>query len=71
MWILWWLTGLFGGHRYYLGDIGRGVAMTLTLGGFFIWTIIDAFFISRRLEQKNIMIEAGIIEQIKKMRATS
>lgn len=68
MWLLWLFTGGIGGHRYYLGDIGRAVAMTLTLGGLGIWTLIDAFFISRRLEQKNAELEIEIIDAVKRMR---
>lgn len=67
MWLLWLFTGAIGGHRYYLGDIGKGIAMTLTLGGLGIWALIDAFFISRRLEAKNAEIEANIIQQVKAM----
>jgi len=70
MWLLWFFTGGLGGHRYYLGDIGRGIAMTLTLGGLGIWALIDAFFISKRLEQKNSELEVDIINQVKAQRKT-
>jgi TM2 domain-containing membrane protein YozV len=36
---------MFGAHRIYLGKIGSGIAMLLTLGGLGIWWLID-FFIS-------------------------
>lgn len=53
-WVLWIFTGGIGGHRYYLGDFGYAILMTLlgwaTLG---IWPIIDAFFINRRLRERN------------------
>ncbi|WP_132769867.1 TM2 domain-containing protein [Tepidibacillus fermentans] len=69
MWILWLFLGGLGGHRYYLGDIGRGITMTLTLGGLGIWTLIDAFFIGKRLEHKNLELEMEIIDKVKKMRS--
>ena len=51
---------MIGGHRYYLGDVGMGVAMTLTLGGFGVWTLVDAFFINRRIAVKNAEIRATL-----------
>ena len=35
--ILWF----FSLHRFYLGKIGTGVLYIFTLGGLFIWMIID------------------------------
>lgn len=52
-WLLWLFTGGLGGHRYYLGDIGYAIGMTLTLGGLGIWSLIDAFFIPGRMGRKN------------------
>ena len=65
MYALWFFFGGIGGHRYYLGDIGYAVAMTLTLGGLGIWALIDVFFIGRRLEEKTRQLEREIIYQIK------
>lgn len=62
---LWWFTGAIGGHRYYVGDIGMGIGMTLTLGGLGFWALIDAFFIGKRVEQKNEELEFRIIQQVK------
>lgn len=67
---LWWFTGGIGGHRYYAGDIGMGIGMTLTLGGFGIWSLIDAFLIGKRIEQINEQMELGAIQLVKAMRVT-
>jgi len=39
------LVGVNGVHQFYLGKIGIGIAMFLTLGGVGIWTIIDLVII--------------------------
>ncbi|MDN6242157.1 TM2 domain-containing protein [Corynebacterium variabile] len=59
-WVLWLFLGALGGHRYYLGDTGMGIAMTLTLGGLGFWALIDAFFIPRRLREKNQVIRQQV-----------
>ena len=33
--------GVLGVHRFYVGKIGTGIAQLLTIGGCYIWTIID------------------------------
>ena len=42
------ITGVFGGHRFYAGKTGTGLAMLFTFGGFGIWWLYD-----------NILIAAG------------
>lgn len=57
---LWFFLGCLGGHRFYMRSTGIGVAMLLTLGGFGLWTLLDVFFISRRLQHVNREIKEQI-----------
>ncbi|GGR59622.1 hypothetical protein GCM10010168_93070 [Actinoplanes ianthinogenes] len=65
---LWCVTGIFGGHRFYLGDTAQSIAMLFTLGGLGLWTLIDAFFIARRVRTVNrnrraaVMARYGILD---------
>ncbi|HWS34435.1 MAG TPA: TM2 domain-containing protein [Actinoplanes sp.] len=59
--LLWLLTGIIGGHRFYLGDTGRSVAMLFTLGGLGLWTLADALFIARRVDTINRTRRADIM----------
>jgi TM2 domain-containing membrane protein YozV len=43
--ILAWFLGIFGIHRFYVGKVGTGILMILTLGGLGIWVIIDFILI--------------------------
>ncbi|MEK1829873.1 TM2 domain-containing protein [Priestia megaterium] len=62
---LWFFLGGLGGHRYYAGNIGMAIAMTLTLGGFGIWAFIDAFIIGGAIERKNEEVEFEAIQLVK------
>lgn len=42
--LLAWFLGVFGVHRFYLGKIGTGLLMLLTIGGFGIWALIDFIY---------------------------
>lgn len=65
---IWVLTGVFGGHRFYLGDTGRSVAMLFTLGGCGVWALLDGLFVARRVRAVNrarraaIMARYGILD---------
>ncbi|MBP5301806.1 MAG: TM2 domain-containing protein [Bacteroidales bacterium] len=37
--------GVFGAHRFYVGKIGTGILMLITLGGFGIWVLVDLIII--------------------------
>ena len=47
------LVGVYGIDRFYIGDIGLGVAKLLTGGGCGIWWIVDMFLITNATRQKN------------------
>lgn len=38
--------GGIGIHRFYVGKIGTGILMIITLGGLGIWTLIDLIMIA-------------------------
>lgn len=71
--VLWFFLGSLGGHRFYMGDIpyalGMIVGWVISWFCFFIpiaiWVIIDAFFISRRIDKVNEGIERDIILLVK------
>lgn len=37
--------GTIGVHRFYVGKIGTGILMIVTLGGFGIWVLVDLIMI--------------------------
>ncbi|MFC7533055.1 TM2 domain-containing protein [Actinoplanes sp. GCM10030250] len=67
---LWCAVGLIGGHRFYLGDTARSVAMLFTLGGLGVWTLVDGLFVRRRVAAVNasrrseIMARYGILDAV-------
>lgn len=53
---LWWFTGIFGGHRFYLGDTGYALGMLFTLGGCGFWAVVDVFLLSGRVKEYNAKV---------------
>lgn len=43
--VLAFFLGPFGIHRFYVGKVGTGILMIVTLGAFGIWTLIDFIMI--------------------------
>lgn len=52
-WALWLVTGLLGGHRFYLGRTATGLLMLATGGGGAIWWLADGFFVRRMVDEYN------------------
>ncbi len=70
-WLLWLFLGEFGAHRFYLGRIGTGIAMLLTLGGLLIWALLDVFFIPGMLKANKRQVQNEVLEEIAAMRTVS
>lgn len=43
--LLCFLFGFLGLHRFYVGKIGTGVLQLITVGGFGIWVLVDLVLI--------------------------
>lgn len=51
--LFWFFLGALGGHKFYLGRIGLGVAYLLTLGFLGIGVLIDLFTLPRQVRATN------------------
>lgn len=43
--LLCWILGVFGVHRFYLGRVGSGILMLITIGGLGIWYLVDLIMV--------------------------
>ena len=55
------LLGQFGADRFYLEQIGIGIAKLLTCGGLGVWMLIDLFLIMDATRQQNLQKLMNII----------
>lgn len=62
--VLSFYLGLFGGDRFYLGHVGLGILKLITLGGWFIWVIIDWFLIMGSTRKQNIKIAQQVRQMV-------
>jgi|GEM_PF-3726071 len=60
-------AGLGGLQRFYLGDIGLGIAHLLTVGFFWIGTIIDMIALNQRVNKANVNIAMQTLEMVRAM----
>jgi len=44
--LLCFLFGIFGAHRFYVGKIGSAVAQLLTIGGLGVWALVDLIILA-------------------------
>ncbi len=43
--LLCFMLGVFGAHRFYVGKVGTGLLQLFTLGGLGIWALYDLIMI--------------------------
>jgi TM2 domain-containing membrane protein YozV len=43
--LLCFFIGIIGVHRFYVGKVGTGILMIVTLGGLGIWALVDLIMI--------------------------
>ena len=59
--ILWLFLGVFGVHRFYVGDSFKGILLFFTCGGFIIGWLVDFVFLRKRIEEYNNALELDLL----------
>ena len=59
--ILWLFLGIFGVHRFYVGDFFKGILLFFTLGGFIIGWLVEFVFLQKRIEEYNDALEIELL----------
>ena len=54
--LLWFFLGLLGVHRFYLSRPISAICMMLTLGGLFVWWLLDGILIPTLVKRKNLAV---------------
>ena len=62
------LFGIGGIHRFYLADVGLGIAHLLTVGFCWVGTIVDIIAIDHRVNLANVKIAMEIVETLRASR---
>jgi TM2 domain-containing membrane protein YozV len=55
--ILWFFTGVWGGHHFYLGRPGKGLLYLFTCGLCIFGWIYDFFTLGRQVDDENMRID--------------
>ena len=67
--ILGLFLGALGIDGFYIGHVGLGVGKLLTLGGLWVWQIIDWFLIMGATRRRNIQAAQQIHDSLAQMRS--
>lgn len=51
--LMWFFLGIFGGHRFYLGQTGLGILYLFTLGLCGVGTLVDLFILAGAVRKVN------------------
>lgn len=60
--------GGLGVDRFYIGDTGLGIGKLLTLGGIWVWAIIDWFLIKKATMRRNMETAQAIHDSLLQLR---